>query len=204
METLHLEVKLLDYWHAGSGGGSGPTVDAVPVKTAAGLPYLPGKSLRGLLREAVQLAEESGLPDVPARSTRKIFGQASRDQAESSCDSQKGLIHVSNAELPADYERWVGSRDNGDQLAATLFTTLASTAIEQSTGTAKPETLRVIEVALPLTLEARIDGPAGGPPWQSWIEKSLPFLRALGSGRRRGLGRVRVTTCGSNEEPDDE
>ena len=66
---------------------------------------------------------------------------------------------------------------------------MASTAIEAD-GTAKDHTLRVKEVTVPMKLVAEIHGPDNDLEWISDLEKSLPLLRALGSRRSRGYGRV--------------
>lgn len=188
MKVLILEVALLDYWHAGAGTGKGPSADAQAVKSQAGLPYLPGRTLRGLLREAVQLAEESALEVVPPGTTQRLFGAGPLDPKR----GESGVLRVSNAELPPEIETWAASEAGGHARgspASTLFHLVASTAIEE--GVAKDKSLRVTEVALPVILRAHVHGPATGD-WQAPIRAALPLIRGLGSSRRRGLGRVQV------------
>ena len=41
-------------WHCGSGLAAGADVDALVIKDSDGLPYIPGKTMKGLLREAAE------------------------------------------------------------------------------------------------------------------------------------------------------
>ena len=60
MITVWLTFELLGYWHVGSGRGSGAAEDASVIKTPDGWPYVPGKAVKGLVREAAQTLEEAG------------------------------------------------------------------------------------------------------------------------------------------------
>ena len=181
MTTLTLRVELLEYWHAGSGRGRGPSLDAEVVRTDAGLPYLPGRTLRGLLREAVLQAEESALPEVPAGATDDLFGAPDRD----------GRLSVTDATLGEEMEAWAAGQE--PEVAAALFDELAGTAMDPETGQVKDKTLRVIEVAVPVTLTACLGVSGDAPAARRWLEAALPFVRGLGTGRRRGLGRTRLS-----------
>lgn len=192
-------ITLFDYWHAGSGRGSGPVYDAEPVRSDAGLPYLPGRTVRGLLREGMALAEESALPEVPAGSTTRVFGHyQSPGQARQNAPGPQdpGLLRLSNATLGAQYEAWLSAAARADReaLAQSLYAPLAATAIDRTTGQVNNQTLRVIEVALPLTLEATVTVlPSGeeAAKVRALLEAALPWIRGLGVSRRRGLGRCR-------------
>ena len=41
-------------WHCGSGLAAGADVDALVVKDKNGMPFIPGKTIKGLVREAVE------------------------------------------------------------------------------------------------------------------------------------------------------
>jgi CRISPR/Cas system CSM-associated protein Csm3 (group 7 of RAMP superfamily) len=55
METKKIEytITFLSDWHAGSGLSSGAEADAVVIKDAKNLPYLPGKTIKGLVKDAL-------------------------------------------------------------------------------------------------------------------------------------------------------
>lgn len=194
MNTLRLEIRLFDYWHAGTGRGSGPVVDAEVARTPAGLPYLPGKTVRGLLREGVQLAEESGLPEVPAGTTERLFGKPPQAMEKAEVGSlpdvasEEGVVRVSDATLGRKYEIWAEQAEAA--VAESLFEEVAATAIDEM-GQVKPKTLRVIEVAVPVDLEATLYLPADDAETPRQLAAGLGFLRGLGTQRRRGLGRAR-------------
>src|SRR5690606_24392052 len=57
MKHRWIELELLSPWHVSSGRGRGASADLTVVRSSGGLPYLPGRALRGLLREAVVRAE---------------------------------------------------------------------------------------------------------------------------------------------------
>ncbi len=178
MREWSLTVEILEYWHAGSGRSRGPVVDSEPVKTPAGLPYLPGKTLRGLVREGVHQAEEAGHHAVPAGTVARLFGKP----------QQEGSLRFSDATLGKELEAWVAT--DPEARCEVLFRRLGMTAIEGRTGQAADETLRFVEVSIPVTLTARVHalGDPGGA--EEALRAGLCFVRGLGSGRRRGLGRV--------------
>jgi len=53
--NIKYEIKFLDYWHLGSGLSAGTKLDSLVIKDENGLPFAPGKTLKGLFRE---MAEE--------------------------------------------------------------------------------------------------------------------------------------------------
>ncbi len=186
MQQAKLVFSIHGYWHAGSGSGEGANLDALVVKTQAGLPYLPGKSVKGLLREAMQTAEELG-STVTKGTTVKLFGTTTGTSSEaeiSRFDTEPGTLFFTNAVVEG-METWAG--DNGGHLAE-LFKPIASTRIG-SDGLACDETLRRIEVAIPLTLVAVVETNETGPSWLKALQAAAPLVRGIGSGRNRGFGR---------------
>lgn len=179
-----LNIQIHNYWHAGSGKGRGADVDAVVLKSDAGLPYLPGRTVKGLLREGLQTCEDAGL--VKTGRTDALFGTAAKEGKPDS--SKSGLLFFGNAELPET--AWLSS-SAGAPLQKALFTTLASTKIDEN-GIALDKTLRSIEVVVPVTLVAPIEGPDQDSHWFEDISKACHLVRAIGSHRTRGLGRC---TC---------
>lgn len=193
---------ILDYWHAGAGHGAGRRLDAVVVKSPAGLPYLPGRTVKGLLRDAVWLAE--GYGHLEAGCTQVIFGsppvRADVEETQGAAVDQRtrmGILHVGSATLSQAWERYAESAE-GRAVAASFFDELASTALDDS-GQVKDRSLRRIEVAIPLRLQAYwcVAGPAEQQKYvQAALETAVPLLRRFGLSRHRGLGRVQVSIQG--------
>ena len=191
MRSLGVKIEVLEYWHAGTGRSSGPVYDLEPVRDGASLPYLPGRTLRGLMREGTQRAEESGLDSVPKGTTCRLFGKPP-DGKRTGGD---GILRVSDATLAPAIRAWAASR--GGDVSESLFVPLAGTAIDPETGQVKDRSLRVLEVAVPVTLWATVHIVAPHVDVEKDIalplRAGLAFVRGLGSQRRRGLGRARFS-----------
>jgi CRISPR/Cas system CMR subunit Cmr4 (Cas7 group RAMP superfamily) len=52
MKEITYKILFHSEWHCGSGLSSGSDLDALVVKDAEGFPFIPGKTLKGLLKEA--------------------------------------------------------------------------------------------------------------------------------------------------------
>lgn len=192
------------YWHAGTGRGSGPGADAVVFTTAGGLPCLPGKTVKGLLKEAVRGAVAAGVVDAAKLLT--YFGSSTLGATRGGVHrvteleaerfrTSPGSLRFESAilgaapEESAAWERWAAGHA-GER--GRLFHYLASTKLDER-GVAADKTLRRIQVAVPMTLRAEVSSDeAEGLGWVSALTAAAPFLDALGSHRNRGLGRVTV------------
>lgn len=201
-----LKIELLAYWHAGTGKGEGSGADALVARTSAGLPYLPGRSVAGLIREAMEIAEAARR--IPAGRTETLFGKRSSATAEDPGErglgrfekDRDGLLEITSAFLGGpdpesgagqEWEQWAAHPDNAPAITE-LFARLSSTALDDA-GQAKHATLRTVEVAVPMTLHAEVSAPPSAGEWQGDLETALPLLRAVGSRRSRGFGRCRAT-----------
>lgn len=206
-----LQLDFTNYWHAGSGRGSGYHLDALCERDGDQLPVLPGRQLKGLLRHAVHRAEAWGwlnelpLPDGPLHSHEELlFG--SRSHSESRDATQPGLLLVDTARLPTAERQWLAHPEQAE-LSEELFGELFSTAIDEQ-GSAQRYSLRGLQVCIPLSLQAALtlavtaQGSAPRAQQQAYLQSSvgwtvldaaLPLLDALGAHRSRGLGEARVT-----------
>lgn len=209
-EAARLQVDFIHYWHVGSGRGNGNQLDAVCARDADGLPVLPGRQLKGLLRHAVRRAEAWGwmeglaLPSGPLQGHEQLlFGSSS--QQEGRFSTEPGALLVDCARLPANERAGLAAPGNAD-LRGELFGELFSTAIDEL-GSARRFSLRGLEVSIPLQLHAALKLEvtavraqlraqqrayiASGSAWTA-LERALPLLDALGAQRSRGLGEARV------------
>lgn len=185
MKKAELIFKIHSYWHAGTGSGEGANLDALVVKSPAGLPYLPGKTVKGLLREAMQTAEECG--QVAKGVTEVLFGTTPTDPPQKTrFETVAGTLSFENATLGKDMEEW--AKVNACKLSG-LYAQLSSTRIEES-GIAKDKSLRRIEVSVPLELTASVSSSKRGDEWFQALQLAAPLVRGLGAHRSRGMGRV--------------
>lgn len=182
LQVACLNICILSFWHAGSGMGRGADSDALVLKNDQGLPYLPGRTVKGLLREGVQTGEEVG--QIKPGRTFSLFGRPSKPGDPSG--SSPGCLRFESAQLPDEERLWLSSSEGMDFKDA-LFIPFSSTSLSEK-GLALDQTLRTIELTIPLTLQALVKGP-DETDWIQDLSIGCAFVRSLGSHRNRGLGR---------------
>lgn len=184
---INYTIQFFSDWHCGSGLAAGADVDLLVVKDINGLPYVPGKTMKGLVREAVE--DIFTFRGKDKSTLVACFGNAEdRDNDIHNADSkmQKGAAYFANAELP-DGE---AGRIISEQLQPYLYRSISATAIDDN-GIAKEHSLRKMQVVVPCTLKGSIldvpDELAGD------VKDGLRMIKRLGQNRNRGLGRCDIT-----------
>ncbi|KOR31459.1 hypothetical protein TI04_00710 [Achromatium sp. WMS2] len=192
-----LKIEITSYWHSGTGRGRGSQVDAITHRNIHQLPSLPGRTIKGLLRDAVYRWEQFGgyanqqMTNAPTI-TEGLFGPFGGA-------TWPGLLRLSDAQLPlAEREALIGQQP----LIAGLYRNYFSTAIDHKSGVAQESSLRGMELVIPLTLYAQIELIPNAkyldlqPHWYKLLSRALPLVQAVGSHRTRGLGRATLTLEG--------
>jgi CRISPR/Cas system CSM-associated protein Csm3 (group 7 of RAMP superfamily) len=175
MKELSYKITFLSDWHCGSGLSGGAEADATVIKDDRNLPYIAGKTIKGLLKEALEdMAEVNQCTEDDIKA---IFGIEAYDK-----NDKKAFF--SNATL-SDAEQ----KDLTPALSDFLYRNIASTQIEKN-GTAKSNSLRVMEVCIPITLEGEITG-ISSEQQTALLKMALKWVRHLGVNRNRGLGRCK-------------
>ncbi|WP_439598198.1 hypothetical protein [Falsiroseomonas sp.] len=192
MTAAVLKVQIAGYWISATGRGRAAVHDAETALDHDRLPMLPARHLKGLVRDAMEWLETQG--GLPAGRSAWLLG----DRPERGHGTAASRIALANAVLGAAARAAIlGAPDERlrDARRDALFQTLASTAIEPGTGMAADQTLRVMRVAVPLTLEAELRWTCHEPDdaWVADIAGALPLVRAVGAKRHRGLGRALLT-----------
>ncbi|MBK1646711.1 hypothetical protein CKO25_19120 [Thiocapsa imhoffii] len=199
MNSATLIVEIQSFWHPGTGRGSGFYLDAMTHAGSDGLPRLPGRTLKGLLRDALWRAEQWQWPQVPQGATWTLFGSRDQHGDGETSDvnlSEPGALRVGDACLPTEVADYLSRTTDGRALIQGLYREHFSTAIEPGTGVAKARSLRGIQVIVPLTLEARISevpGLQAKAGWRETLKAVLPLITAVGAHRTRGFGRARLS-----------
>lgn len=168
-------IEFFSNWHCGSGLAAGADVDALVIKDQDELPFVPGRTIKGLLRDA---ATELGYAE---ERINKVFGKAG-DR-----DNQIGCAFFSNAVL-SDFE---AREIIKGQLASHLYQTFASTAIDGN-GIAEDNSLRRFETVVPCTLYGTINDIDSND--EKMIKEAMRFIKRMGTGRNRGYGRCKIST----------
>lgn len=182
MKSINYRIQFFAPWHCSSGQSAGADVDTTVIKDKNGLPYIPGKTLKGLIREAVVdygllrhiLTEEDinrtfGLPADASNPENNIIGEAFFTDA-----------------LLDEQETKAITQKKAQQF---MYDKVASTAIDEK-GVAKDLSLRSIEIVVACTLYAQIlnipDKVA------DVMDKALGMIHQVGLNRNRGLGRCDI------------
>ena len=187
-KQVSMRITLKSDLCAGSGEGFSSGIDQDVCFDRKGLPVIPGRRLKGCLREAAELARCTSIDE--------IFG--------CSGSSVAGSIRVGNAVLARDMRKKVVPNDVQRTLEA--YTSLrAMTRIDEVTGSAQDNTLRVVRVVRhfvegeELVFEASvfIDGER-----EKELRRIAPAMRNIGLMRNKGLGAVRCEIVDSTDAPD--
>ncbi len=184
MASIKYNITFFNYWHCGSGLSGGPDSNTTAIRIEKNnnfLPFIPGKTLKGLLREAAELYLPILYKDqqeAVQEFITEVFGPK-----DGSFNYDKQSSFFSNAELPVHISANISKEDSH-----LLFDHLVSTAIDRN-GQAKDESLRQIEVTVPMTLEAEILDFPLNEYYLEFLEQCLKGIKQMGSYRTRGLGR---------------
>lgn len=199
-QTKFLKLDFHEYWIAGTGCASSPWLDEDTDK-ADGLPFVSGRTLKGLLRDAVRCAEAwgwlDGLTKPDASWPIALFGSSTLETPGlTPDDSVEGTLKIGNADLPSEVRQYLLATPS---LREGLHRAIFATAITVE-GAASKGSLRGMEVNVPLSLEACIMPTERTPEnWAEVLSRSLPLIRELGKRRTRGFGRATLTLASANK-----
>lgn len=185
MARIIYKIEFFTYWHTGSGLSAGTNTNLVVIKNDKQLPFIPGKTLKGVLREAAyQIQHLSNDKLVSNDFIHQIFGVG--DDMPST-KTNAGKAFFGNAELSE------GLKDNiSPEQAKLLYHNITATAIGEN-GQAQDNSLRSMEVSIPLSLYAEIDDFPDREDFHTQLERCFQWVRKMGMNRNRGLGRCQFT-----------
>lgn len=193
MSGYILHISIQTFWHSGTGRHLGAAGDAATHRDALDLPTLPGRHIKGLLRDALEHAARWCWPGHSLALTRALFGDRT-EHAPAGLEPQASALRISDARLPDEVISWLGRDDpSARRLRGGLFRIIQSIALDAESGARKTCSERGIEVVVPLDLTARIESlPGRQPPadWPNRMREVLPLISAVGAHRNRGLGRA--------------
>lgn len=194
---MKYKIHLLSNWHTGSGLSAGAESDAEVLKDDNHFPYIPGKTIKGLLKDALE-----EMPNMDGEIIKSIFGYEERDKEEEKTKEEKVIrthkrkAFFSNATL-GKAER----EEITPKMADFLYRNVSSTKINKN-GVAENKNLRTMEVCVPIVLEGEISGLEDEKE-QKAVTNALKWVRHLGVNRNRGLGRCKFIVEPEKERKDD-
>ncbi len=200
MQTVYIHLHLTSDTTFGRGDGVAGFVDEeVEHDAATGLPFVRGRTLKGLLVEeyanilfALHAQNSSLCPRLEAMA-QFLFGQAGSTRADDA------MMHVGAALLPEELRRAVEADvarhtlQSADVLAS-LTAIRRQTAVDEQTGAPDEGSLRAMRVVLRDTaFVARVDFEREPQPEAlALLAACVLALRRAGTGRNRGRGRLRA------------
>lgn len=188
MEQVKYKIEFFDFWHTSSGLSAGTDVDMTVIKNDLGLPYIPGKTLKGLLREAAENIKSVNSELITDTFIIDVFGEIPKKNYREEQKTKEAKSFFGNATLSkAINEEVVRNKD----LSEGFYKTIASTRIDEK-GQAEKHSLRQMEVVIPLELYASIENITD----KAYIEQlkhCFSYIKRLGLNRNKGLGRSKFS-----------
>ena len=189
-DCIDYTIEFFSLWHCGSGLAAGADVDERVIRDKDGLPYVPGRTVKGLLRDAADTLHRMAPEKFTEEFITYLFGKS----ADEDGNGQNGTASFTNATLD---EHDAILREKG--LKDRLYCSIASTAIGDN-GIAKDHTLRKIEAVVPCTVHGKIYVlPEKYDSYRDNLKSCMAMVKRLGLGRSRGLGRCEFRLCQATE-----
>lgn len=202
--TLHSDLC------AGSGQGLGNRVDTDICTDSYGIPYVPGRRIKGCLREAAKELQELGLPSVTKESLDELFGGRYGNEGKlrigdatlpsiseihgyieqtrrSGSDLEKKAVHPNSISQMYSYRRGQTSLKDGVKVDGTLRFTNVLKHYDPLDNNLEKE----------LEFFAEVEGDESGR-FGELINACCKAVRHMGMNRNRGLGNVSLEYTSNN------
>lgn len=187
--TFKLEILFLTYWHCSSGSSGGSRLDATVARDKNNLPFIPGKTLKGHIRDMAESLNDNDFLNA-------CFGYSTYEDEPGYDESvlakpnkeREGKCYFTNAVLEEQIDNDLGQY---------LYHSISSTAVDAN-GIAKTGTLREIEAVVPLTLKAKVLHIP--QKYKESMEKAVRQVKRIGLNRTRGWGRCEVNVTTTEEK----
>lgn len=205
-----LTITMLSDWHVGTGTGRPGSIDRLVKRDVNGLPFLPGKTLNGIWRDACERVA-LGLDDGNSQGVWNqwvayLFGdQPSLVQGPAELPPRPAALSVRAAYF-SEPLRFAFQNKPAVRNAITFVK--PGVSIHRRTGRAKPDFLRFEEMAradaqlttqcswrVPLDAAGQID-QAGQTTATALLLAGVLLVERLGGKRRRGAGRCQFALPG--------
>ena len=197
MINLEVEIELCSATLLGSGEGWGSIVDTDTIFDKYGIPYLPGRRVKGLLRESaeevLEMFDEAGINSVTRDSMKKLFGTPG-NMLVPNC--RVNNFYLRDYKILKQWIKWGATKYSiffSKDIIENVFTEIRQQTRVDKNGVAKENSLRtkrVLKKGLVFKGNVSIEDDKG---FLKLFVFSCANLRRIGSDRNRGLGKVNCT-----------
>lgn len=190
--NARLRIELLSDCLPGSGTGNSALIDTDCVFDAYGFPMIPGKRLKGCLRETAQKLLMMGYQEARDRQVESLFGNA----------QSEGSLLIGNAQIDGVQmlKRQIDQYRSGKAREETFllmpdavreyYTCLHTRTAIGENGVAKDHSLRTVRtVRKGNVFECDVSFPAED---EAFVRICTKALRHIGTNRNRGFGHVHM------------
>jgi CRISPR-associated protein Csx10 len=195
-----LTVTMLGDWHVGSGTGRPGSIDRLIQRDDFDLPYIPAKTLTGILRDGCELVAwglDGGVKGGWHNYLEYLFGsQPAIAQGVVEETPIPAALSLRSAYFPSALRTALQGRN---ELISALTFVKPGVAIDSYSGTAKPECLRFEEMArggnyLEADYQLNSSGLAADQTHclKALLVAGVSTIERLGGKRRRGAGRCQI------------
>lgn len=195
MKEYKIKIKFLSDTLVGSSEGYGALIDSDVIFDETGLPYIPGKRVKGILRDAAQDLKEMFLNANINKEINidNIFGKAGKTNNEDN-------FFISNLYLEKyeENKKYLESSNLSKDNIMDYFTNIRhQTSIDEVKETTKDNSLRTIRV---LNKDLEFFGEVSFP---KDYEEIMGFIckatKKMGTKRNRGFGKIEVDILDNNK-----
>lgn len=181
MNSIKFRIEFFTYWHIGSGITGGTYADNLVLKDSNKLPYIPGRTLKGLFREASEEIARLNSNLISSKEVEKLFGKRDGEGLEDeSCAFFKDAV----------ISKGLAEKIIENNQQESLYHVISSTKLDLN-GLADDGSLRQLEVSVPLSLFGTIELFEAFD--DQLLNHSAPWIKSLGLNRNRGLGRCKIS-----------
>lgn len=175
MKDINYKITFYSYWHAGGKDGANKEVDNAVLKDKNNLPYIGGRTMKGLIKDGARFVNKYQPSLVSDDFIKTFFKEGDKKYEENETVENK----FSSATLGFTIVK---------KKTHLLYHKKSNTAIEQDKQ-AKNSSLHTTEVTIPLTLMGRIENFTGD---EKMLKLSIKAVKKLGEKRFKGLGRCKI------------
>lgn len=194
-------IKFLSEWQISSGIGDGYLADNKISRDSDGFPCIPGRAVKGALREGANLLAGCEGRDDLKKVNELVFGTASDEDKV----NQSGIIRVGEAHLDEGLASILNSIDDEAKQEALkdMISYRSETKLKEDKQVAIGS-LRRLECGIPeLELEADIEIENSQHLSEKWLDSYLAAVcaavKSIGGDRARGLGKCKISVKGLDQ-----